>query len=69
LPILQTTLEIKTLIEITLFYPFVVKTPKREKSYETKMWCRVLIVIRLLIVVGLLLITVVGNMSRANAEG
>jgi hypothetical protein len=26
----------KTLIEITLFSPFVVKTPKREKSYEVK---------------------------------
>jgi hypothetical protein len=34
------------------------------------MWCRLLIVLHLLIVVGLLLIViVVGNTSRANAEG
>jgi hypothetical protein len=41
-----------------------------EKSYEAKMWCRLLIVLRLLLVTGLLLIVVViKNTSRANAEG
>jgi hypothetical protein len=69
LSILQTTLERKTLIEITLFSPFIVKTPKREKSCEAKMRCQLLIVLHLLIVVGLLLIVVIGNMSRANAKG
>jgi hypothetical protein len=69
LSILQTTLERKTLIEITLFSPFVIKTSKREKSYEAKMRYWLLIVLCLLIVVGLLLIVVVENMSRANAEG
>jgi hypothetical protein len=45
-------------------------TPKREKSCEAKMQSRLLIVLRLLIDVGLLLIIVViRNMSRANAEG
>jgi hypothetical protein len=33
------------------------------------MRCRLLIVLRLLIDVGLLLIVVIENMSRANAEG
>jgi hypothetical protein len=33
------------------------------------MRCRLLVVVHLLIVDGLLLITVVENMSRANAEG
>jgi hypothetical protein len=33
------------------------------------MRCRLLVVLHLLIVTGLLLIVVVGNMSRANAEG
>jgi hypothetical protein len=69
LSILQTTLERKTLIEITLFYPFVIKTPKGEKSYEAKMRCRLLIVLHLLIIAGLLLIIIIRNMSRANAEG
>jgi hypothetical protein len=58
LSILQTTLERKTLIEITHFSPFVVKTPKREKSCEAKMRCRLLVVPRLLIAAGLLLIVV-----------
>jgi hypothetical protein len=58
LSILQTTLERKTLIEITHFSPFVVKTPKREKSCEAKMRCRLLVVLRLLIAAGLLLIVV-----------
>jgi hypothetical protein len=69
LSILQTTLERKTLIEITFFSTFVVKTPKREKSCKAKMRCRLLIVLRPPIIAGLLLIVVVGNMSRANAEG
>jgi hypothetical protein len=69
LSILQTTLERKTLIEITLFSPFVVKIPKREKNCEAKMRCRLLIVLRLLIIAGLLLIVIIRNMSRANAEG
>jgi hypothetical protein len=69
LSILQTTLERKTLIEITLFSPFVVKTPKREKSYEVKIQCQLLVVLCLLIIVGLLLIIIVRNMNRANAEG
>jgi hypothetical protein len=59
----------KTLINITLFSPFVVKTPKREKSYEARERRQLLIVLHLLIVVGLLLIVVVGNTSRANAKG
>jgi hypothetical protein len=60
----------KTLIKITLFSPFVVKTPKREKSCAAKMKCWLLVILRLLIVIGLLLIdVVVRNMSRANAEG
>jgi hypothetical protein len=33
------------------------------------MWCRLLVVLRLLIIAGLLLIIVIRNMSRANAEG
>jgi hypothetical protein len=59
----------KILIEITLFSPFVVKTPKREKSCEAKMRCRLLVVLCLLIVAGLLLIVIVRNMSRAIVEG
>jgi hypothetical protein len=57
-------------MEITLFFPFVIKTPKREKSYEAHMRSRLLVVLRILIVVGpLLIIVIVGrNMSRANAE-
>jgi hypothetical protein len=71
LSILQTThTRLKTLIRITPFSPFVIKTPKREKSCEAKMQSRLLIVLRLLVDVGLLLIIVViRNMSRANAEG
>jgi hypothetical protein len=33
------------------------------------MRCRLLVVLHLLVVVGLLLIIIVGNMSRANVEG
>jgi hypothetical protein len=68
---LQTThTRLKTLIKITLFSPFVVKTLKREKIYEAKMRCQLLIVLRLLIVDGLLLIIIIiRNMSRANTEG
>jgi hypothetical protein len=69
LSILQTTLERKTLIEITFFSTFVVKTPKRKKSCKAKMRCRLLVVLRPLIVASLLLIVVVGNLRRANAEG
>jgi hypothetical protein len=69
LSILQTTLEWKTLIKITLFSLFVVKTPKREKRCEAKMRSRLLIVLRLLVIVGLLLIVIiVKNTSMANAE-
>jgi hypothetical protein len=70
LSILQTTLERKKILtEIILFSPFVIKTPKREKSCEAKMRCRLLVVLHLLIIAGLLFIVVVGNMSRVNAEG
>jgi hypothetical protein len=69
LSILQTTLERKILIEITLFSLFIIKTPKREKSCEAKMRCRLLVVLHLLIVAGLLLIVIIGNMSRANVQG
>jgi hypothetical protein len=69
LSILQTTLEWKTLIKITLFSLFVVKTPKREKRCEAKMRSRLLIVLRLLVIVGLLLIVIiVKNTSMANAK-
>jgi hypothetical protein len=57
------------LIEITIFSPFVVKTPKRKKSYEAKMQCRLLVVLRLLIIAGRLLIIIVENISWANAKG
>jgi hypothetical protein len=57
------------LIEITLFSPFIVKTPKREKSYEAKMQCWLLVVLCLLIVTDLLLIVIIRNICRANAEG
>jgi hypothetical protein len=33
------------------------------------MWCRLLIVLRLLIIAGLLLIVIIENMSKANTEG
>jgi hypothetical protein len=72
LSILQTTLERKntnrdnSLLSLSLF---VVKTPKREKRCEAKMRWQLLVVLRLLIVVGLLLIVIIENMSRANAEG
>jgi hypothetical protein len=70
LSILQTTLERKTLIKITLFSPFIVKAPKREKSYEAKELHRLLVVLHLLIVVDLLLIAIIiENTSRANTEG
>jgi Tfp pilus assembly protein PilN len=72
LSILQTThIRLKkTLIKITLFSPFVVKTPKREKNSEAKMWCQLLVILRLLIVVDLLLIIVIiKNTSRVNVEG
>jgi hypothetical protein len=69
LSILQTTLERKTLIEITLFSSFVVKTPKREKSYEAQKRNRLLIVLHLLVVVSMRLIIIIGrNTSRDNAE-
>jgi hypothetical protein len=32
------------------------------------MWCRLLVVLHFLIIIGLLLIVIVENMSRANAE-
>jgi hypothetical protein len=72
LSILQTTLERKntnrdnSLLSLSLF---VIKTPKREKRCEAKMRWQLLVVLRLLIVVGLLLIVIIENMSRANAEG
>jgi hypothetical protein len=57
LSILQTTHpKLKTLIKITLFSPFIVKTPKRKKSYEAKMRCRLLVILRLLSIASLLLI-------------
>jgi hypothetical protein len=70
LSILQTTLERKTLIEITHFSPFVVKTPKKgEKSYEVQKQSQLLIVLHLLIIVGMHLIIIIRrNTSRANAE-
>jgi hypothetical protein len=53
----------------TLFSPFVVKIPKREKSYEARERHWLLIILRLFVVVGLLLIVIiVRNTSRANAE-
>jgi cytoskeletal protein RodZ len=57
-------------MEITLFFPFVVKTPKRGKSYEAPMRSRLLVVLLILVIIGLLLIVVIvgRNMSRANAE-
>jgi hypothetical protein len=71
LSILETTHTwLKTLIKITLFSPFVVKTPKRKKGCEAKMQSRLLIILHLLIVVSLLLIIVVIiNTSRANVVG
>jgi hypothetical protein len=71
LSILQSThTRLKTLIKITLFSAFVVKTPKTEKSYKAKVLHWLLIVIHLLIVVGLLpIIVIIRNMSRTNAEG
>jgi competence protein ComGC len=32
------------------------------------MRCRLLVILHLLIIVGLLLVVIIGNMSRANAE-
>jgi hypothetical protein len=49
----------KTLTEIALFSPFVVKTQKREKSYEAKVLRWLLIVLCLLIIDGHLLIIIV----------
>jgi membrane protein CcdC involved in cytochrome C biogenesis len=50
---------------ITLFSPFVVKTPKWEKSHEAQMQSWLLVVL----IIGLLLIIIVGrNTSRANVE-
>jgi hypothetical protein len=59
----------KTLIEITLFSPLVVKTPKREKSYEVQKQSRLLIILHLLVIGSLRLIVVIGrNTSRANTK-
>jgi cytochrome b561 len=54
---------------IALFSPFVVKTPKWEKSHEAQMQSWLLVVLHLLLIIGLLLIIIVGrNTSRANVE-
>jgi hypothetical protein len=49
-------------------YNFVVKTQKREKGCEAKMWCQLLIILRLLINTDMLLIVVIRNVSRVNAK-
>jgi hypothetical protein len=71
LSILQTThTRLKTLIKITIFSPFVVKTPKREKSCKVKELHWLLSVLHLLIITDLLLLLIVViNSSRTNAEG
>jgi hypothetical protein len=59
----------KTLIEITLFSLFVVKTPKGEKSYEVQKQSRLLVILRLLVVSSIRLIIIVGrNTSMANTK-
>jgi hypothetical protein len=61
----------KTLIEITLFSPFVVKTQKREKSYEAKVLRWLLIVLCLLIIDGrvlIIIVVVIESMSETDAK-
>jgi hypothetical protein len=60
----------KALIKITLFSSsFVIKTPKRKKSYEVKVLHRLLVILHLLIIVGLLpIVVIIRNMSKANAK-
>jgi hypothetical protein len=59
----------KTLIKITLFSPFVIKTPKREKGYGAKVVRRLLVFLHLLVIIGLLIVINIRNTSMANVEG